>query len=67
MLAEHTSREFIDFIENEWQPVPGTFYETKIQFQRFLEIFPDFAKLQQAKFTRWIKMYMKKRIKKRND
>lgn len=59
ILAEHTSREFLDFLKNDWRPVEGQWYETKAYYEKFVQIFPDYSKLPQKRFTEWIKKYMK--------
>jgi len=55
-LVESTSEEFVEFMEDiEF----GTKIDKKILHQKFLEIYPDFKKLQQKTFTGWIKTYAK--------
>lgn len=55
-LVESTSDEFVDFMEDI---EIGTKIDKKELHQKFLEIYPDFKKLQQKTFTGWIKTYAK--------
>lgn len=55
-LIESTSEEFVEFMEDvEF----GSKIDKKILHQKFIEIYPDFKKLQQKTFTGWIKTYAK--------
>lgn len=62
-LLDATSREFIDFVEQDWNPIPGEKYNKTIIYQKFITVFPDYAKgwFSQARFTSWIKEYMRYR------
>ncbi len=55
-LVEATSEEFVDFMEDLEL---GIKIDKKTLHQKFLEIYPDFKKLQQKTFTGWIKTYAK--------
>lgn len=58
MLVESTSEDFVEYIEelqcNSW-------YDKKVIFNKFLEIYSDYKNknFQQKTFTSWIKIYAK--------
>lgn len=58
-LKEHVPAEVVEWIEAELCPLPGEWYETKTMHQRFTTSYPDFEKLKQAKFTEYLKKYMR--------
>lgn len=55
-LVESTSEEFVEFME---EVEFGIKIDKKVLHQKFLEIYPDYKKLQQKTFTGWIKTYAK--------
>jgi len=55
-LVESTAEEFIEFMEDiELDKL----YDKKEQHQKFIETYPDYNKLHQKTFTRWVKLYAK--------
>jgi hypothetical protein len=56
-LIESTSAEFIEWIREMWKPIPGAEYDKNMWFNNFKFEYPDFDKLKQATFTKWIKYY----------
>lgn len=58
-LKEHVPAELVEWIEAELQPVPRQWYETKEIHRLFVQSYPDFEKIKQAKFTEWLKKYMR--------
>lgn len=60
IVREHTSREFIEYMEDEWKPTPGQEYCLQDYYNKFLEHYPDWKKknLLQQRFTEWVKKYI---------
>ncbi len=57
-LIDHTSQEFVDFIEKDLKPAPGEWYDKKTLFAEFVKLYSDFEKLSQRKFTDWLRRYI---------
>ncbi len=57
-LMDHTAPEFVEFVEDNWQPKPGEWYDKKEVYERFMKYDNSFAKVSQRKFTEWVKRYM---------
>jgi len=57
-LQTYVGTELLAYIEEDWQPIAGVAYEIKTQYQEFINLYPDYAKLQQKKFTESLKKYM---------
>jgi len=58
-LITVVGRDLLDFIENEWRPAAGEFYNIKTMHTQFITSYPDNAKMPQKKFTTHIQKYMK--------
>ncbi len=60
VLREHTSREFIEYMEQVWRPEADAEYNIKEKYEEFLQQYNDWIKrkLLQARFTEWVKKYM---------
>lgn len=57
-LQEYVGRELLSFIEEDWNPRPLEWYNIKEMHRQFIDVFPDFGKLQQKHFTLKIQKYM---------
>lgn len=60
-LKEQTHPSFIDYVETEWKPIPEQKYYIKTHFDKFRDFEPELAEAKwfvQAKFTRWVQLYM---------
>ena len=57
-LVELIGRDLLAFIEEDWTPIPGEWYNVKDQFKRFTDLWPDNIKMKQKIFTERIQKYM---------
>jgi hypothetical protein len=57
-LVQQVGPELMEYIEEEWQPNTGEWYDLKTLFNNFVNEYPGFAKMAQRKFTEKIQKYM---------